>query len=72
MLTVLAAAAILLLAGTAVVLSPKSAQAAWSDMNTALAALVAARYAALADGIERRARRARIAILAEEEGRLAP
>ncbi|HXV25536.1 MAG TPA: hypothetical protein VED46_14920 [Alphaproteobacteria bacterium] len=60
----LRAAAILLLAGTAIGFSPKFAQAAWSGMDTTLAALAAALYVALADGIEQRGRRAQFAILA--------
>ncbi len=58
------AVAILLLAGAANALSPKLAHAARSGMDTALAALLVALYAALADGIERHGRRAQIAILA--------
>ena len=58
------AVAILLTAGSAAALSPKFVHAAWTGMDTALAACVTALYAVLADGIERRARKAQIALIA--------
>jgi hypothetical protein len=57
-------ALVLLLAGTAILFSPKFAHTAWSGMDTALAAFVTAVYAGLVDGIEGRGARAQAAILA--------
>jgi hypothetical protein len=58
------AVAILVLAGSAAALSPKFLQAALTGMDTALAACVAALYAVLADGIDRRSRGAQVAFVA--------